>query len=153
MFDQILGLPAHPLMIHAAVIFIPLLALGSVVYGVVPRVRPSIAWAVVLLAIAAPVTAFVAKESGEAFLERMFAAGLPEGALGQRITEHESYAGPLVLSSFGLAVSSLLLVYSSRKLGKTTTAILTVVTVVLALAAGYYVARAGHSGATAAWAR
>ncbi|MFC4533459.1 hypothetical protein [Sphaerisporangium dianthi] len=153
MFDQILGLPAHPLIIHAAVILIPLLAVGSVVYGAVPRVRPSIGWAVVLLAIAAPAAAFAAKESGEAFFDGMFAGGLPEGALGARITEHQSYANPLLLSAVGLGVSSLLLVYSARKLGRITTVVLTVVTVLLALAAGFYVLRAGHTGATAVWAR
>jgi hypothetical protein len=151
MFDEILGLPAHPLIIHTAVIFIPLLVAGSLAYGVVPRVRPSLAWAVVLLAIAAPATAFAAKESGEAFEKRQFADGLPSGVLGQRIAEHESYANPLLLSAIGLGVSSLLLVYSSLKLGKAATMILSVVTVVLALVAGFYVLQAGHSGATAVW--
>ncbi|MCW2878523.1 MAG: hypothetical protein JWQ95_2623 [Sphaerisporangium sp.] len=152
MFDEILGLPAHPLIIHTAVIFIPLLVLGSVVYGVVPRVRPSLAWAVVLLAVAAPATAFAAKESGDALRQRLFAGGLPSGALQQRIDEHEGYANPLLLSAIGLGVSSLLLVYSSRKLGKAATAVLSAVTVVLALVTGFYVLQAGHSGATAVWA-
>ncbi|MEV7971263.1 hypothetical protein AB0O34_35510 [Sphaerisporangium sp. NPDC088356] len=151
MFDEILGLPAHPLIIHTAVIFIPLLALGSVVYGLVPRVRPSLSWAVVLLAIAAPATAFAAKESGEAFKEGRFGGGL-EGTLGQRINDHESYANPLLLSVIGLGVASLLLVYSSLKLGKVTTGVLSAVTVALALVAGYYVLMAGHTGATAVWA-
>ncbi|GGK87091.1 hypothetical protein Sme01_48320 [Sphaerisporangium melleum] len=153
MFDQIFGLPAHPLMIHAAVVFIPLLAVGSIAYGVVPRVRPRIAWAVVLLAIAAPAAAFAAKESGEAFFEAMFGGGLPEGPLAARVQEHEGYANPLVLSTFGLAVSSLLLVYSSRRWGRVTTAVLAVLTVLLALTAAFYVLRAGHTGATAVWAR
>ncbi|MEU8271429.1 hypothetical protein AB0B89_30255 [Sphaerisporangium sp. NPDC049002] len=152
MFDEILGLPAHPLIIHTAVIFIPLLALGSVVYGLVPRVRPSLSWAMVLLAVAAPVSAFAAKESGEAFKAGRFAGGLPEGALGRRINDHESYAGPLLLSVIGLGVAALLLVYSSLKLGKVTTGVLSAVTVVLALVAGYYVLMAGHTGATAVWA-
>ncbi|GAA3833299.1 hypothetical protein GCM10022226_63320 [Sphaerisporangium flaviroseum] len=151
MFDEFFGLPAHPLIVHSAVIFIPLLALGSVVYGVVPRVRPSLRWAVILLAIAAPATAFAAKQSGEAFEARMFADGLPEGATGQRIMEHSSFANPLVLSALGLGVASLLLVYSSLKLGRVTTGLLSAVTVVLALLAGFYVLRAGHTGAIAVW--
>ncbi|WP_405147630.1 hypothetical protein OG589_08315 [Sphaerisporangium sp. NBC_01403] len=150
MFDEILGLPAHPLIIHTAVIFIPLLALGSVVYGLAPRVRPSLSWPVVLLALAAPASAFAAKESGEAFKQGRFAGA--EGALGQRINDHESYADPLLLSVIGLGVATLLLVYSSRKLGKVTTGVLSAVTVVLALVAGYYVLMAGHTGATAVWA-
>ncbi|MEV6980189.1 DUF2231 domain-containing protein [Sphaerisporangium sp. NPDC051017] len=151
MFDEVLGLPAHPLIIHTAVIFIPLLAVGSVVYGVVPRWRPVLGWAVVVLAVAAPVTAFAARESGEAFQARLFSGGAPQGPLAQRLEEHESFALPLLLSSIGLGVVSLLLVYSAARFGKTTTTVLAVVTVPLALVAGFYVLRAGHTGATAAW--
>lgn len=153
MFDEILGLPAHPLIIHTAVILIPLLAVGSVVYGVVPRFRPFLSWAVVLLALAAPATAFAAKESGEAFEHRLFPDGLPTGEVGQRINEHSGYANPVFLTAVGLGVAALLLVYSSRRLGKVTTWALSAVTLVLAVAAGYYVFQAGHSGATAVWAQ
>ncbi|MDH2427400.1 DUF2231 domain-containing protein [Sphaerisporangium sp. TRM90804] len=151
MFEQILGLPAHPLIVHAAVIFIPLLAVGSVVYGLVPRVRPRLGWAVTLLALAAPAAAFAAEQSGEAFKAHTFAGGLPEGELGMRIAEHEGYAGPLLYSTIGLGASALALVYSSLRLGKVTTTLLTVVTVVLALVAGFYAVRSGHSGAVAVW--
>ena len=76
MFDQINGLPVHALVIHAAVVFVPLLALGAVVYGLIPRWRPRIGWAVLLLAILAPATAFVAKESGEELRYRLLQQGL-----------------------------------------------------------------------------
>ena len=45
MFDQINGLPVHVLVLHAAVVFVPLLALGAVVYALVPRWRPRMGWA------------------------------------------------------------------------------------------------------------
>ncbi|MFC4585098.1 DUF2231 domain-containing protein [Sphaerisporangium corydalis] len=153
MFDEILGLPAHPLIIHAAVIFIPLLALGSIVYGVVPRVRPRLSWAVVLLAIVAPVSAFAARASGQAFADRQFGGTFPKSTFGQRVSDHQSYATPLLLSVIGLGVAALLLVYSSLKLGKVTTGVLSAVTVVLALVAGFYVLQAGHTGAIAVWAK
>jgi len=38
-FEQLLGLPAHPLLLHATVVFVPLLALGTIAYAVVPRLR------------------------------------------------------------------------------------------------------------------
>ena len=53
MFDRISGLPAHPLIVHAAVVLVPLLALGAIVYAVVPPLRKHFRWAVGLLAIAA----------------------------------------------------------------------------------------------------
>ena len=64
MFDQFNGLPVHALVLHAAVVFIPLLALGAVVYAVVPRWRSRTGWAALLLALVAPVCAFVTRESG-----------------------------------------------------------------------------------------
>ncbi|GAA1504513.1 hypothetical protein GCM10009677_40870 [Sphaerisporangium rubeum] len=151
MFDQIFGLPAHPLIVHTAVIFIPLLAVGSVVFGVVPRLRPRLGWAVVLLAVVSPIAAFVAKESGEALFERNFGGQAPDSPAGAALDEHMSYANPLLLSALGLGVAALLLVYSSLRLGKTVTAILTVVTVVLAVVAAYYTVRSGHTGAIAVW--
>ena len=46
MFDQINGLPVHALVLHAAVVFVPLLALGAIVYALIARWRPRIGWAV-----------------------------------------------------------------------------------------------------------
>ena len=42
MFDQINGLPVHVLVLHAAVVFVPLLALGAIVYALVGPWRPKI---------------------------------------------------------------------------------------------------------------
>src|SRR3712207_2115532 len=36
-FDQFNGMPVHVLLVHAAVVFVPLLVLAAVVYAVVPR--------------------------------------------------------------------------------------------------------------------
>jgi hypothetical protein len=44
MFRAFMGLPLHPLAVHAAVIFVPLLALGSAGYAVLPRVRRRLGW-------------------------------------------------------------------------------------------------------------
>ncbi|MFC6084803.1 hypothetical protein [Sphaerisporangium aureirubrum] len=151
MFEDVFGLPAHPLIVHTAVIFIPLLAVGAVVFGVVPRVRPQLGWAVALLSVVAPIAAFAAKASGEAFIDRNFGGEVPEGPLGAKLDEHMSYANPLLYSTIALGVSTLLLVYSSLRLGKVATAILTVITVVLAVAAGFYAVRSGHTGAVAVW--
>ncbi|GAA3238083.1 DUF2231 domain-containing protein [Nonomuraea helvata] len=158
MFDQILGLPAHSLMIHFAVVLTPLLVATAVGYALVPRWRTYAAWAVVLLSLAAPVTVFAAKESGERLKEARFATA--DGELGGRISTHESFANPLLLSVLGLAASALLLVYATRpardsvgrdRFGRPTTLALSAVTLVLAGAAGYYVFRAGDSGARAVW--
>ncbi|MEK8104897.1 hypothetical protein NKG94_06190 [Micromonospora sp. M12] len=74
MFEEFMGLPAHPLVLHLAVVFVPLLALLTVGYALVPPIRPHTRWVLALLALGAPVAALLARLSGDAFLERMRAA-------------------------------------------------------------------------------
>ncbi len=70
MFEEIAGLPMHPLAVHAAVVFVPLLALAALAYGLVPKLRRKVGWVAVLLALVAPASAVVARLSGDAFLQR-----------------------------------------------------------------------------------
>lgn len=165
MFDEVFGLPAHPLLVHAAVVLTPLCALAAVVYAVLPRLHGRLAWAVVGLAVVTPPAVFAARQSGEAFKERLFAGGLPEGEFGRRILDHEGLAVPLLLSSLGLTVAVLLLVAVTARAGRgagggrgggtaaltAATAALRVLVVAAALAALWYVVRIGHSGAEAVW--
>ncbi|MFF5212055.1 hypothetical protein [Streptosporangium sp. NPDC000396] len=151
MFDEILGLPAHPLIVHAAVIFAPLLAVLAAVYGLAPRTRAALGWAVTTLAVIAPVTVLAARQSGEALKDGRFAS--VDGQLGQRLADHQSFAVPLLLSTLALGAVSLGLVYVSRgdRFGRPVGTAVSALTVVLALVAGYYALRAGHTGATAVW--
>lgn len=162
MFDRVFGLPAHPLIVHAAVVVTPLLAVLVIVYAALPllglpRLRPRLDWAVVLSALAAPVCVFAAKQSGEAFSDQLF-----QGSVPALVAEHERLATPLLLLTAALAVAALLLIHLTRRRGPGTgsatgpvtrlaTVAVAAVAVVLALAVGYYVVRIGHSGATAVW--
>ncbi|GIH22942.1 hypothetical protein Aph01nite_12520 [Acrocarpospora phusangensis] len=146
MFDEFLGLPAHPLIVHAAVVFAPLLAALSIAYALVPRLRPRLDWAVALLAVVTPITVFAAKQSGESFKTRLFQDQTPDP-----VAAHESFALPLLISAIALGVLSLLLVYAANRSTRQSTIILGALTVVAAAVVGYYVARSGHSGATAVW--
>ncbi|GAA0381881.1 hypothetical protein Acor_52890 [Acrocarpospora corrugata] len=146
MFDEILGLPLHPLVVHAAVVFCPLLAALSAAYALVPRLRPRLDWAVALLAVAAPIAVFAARQSGEAFKTRLFQDQTPEP-----VATHESFALPLLIAAIALGVLALLLVYAANRSTRQSAVILGALTVIAAVAVGYYVVRAGHSGATAVW--
>lgn len=153
MFDQVNGLPVHALVLHAAVVFIPLLALAAIVYALVARWRPRIGWAVVLLAIVAPVTAFVSKESGEKLYDRLVAQGL-QGRGKEIIEDHSAFATVTFWLTVGLAVLTLvvaLLTLRGNRLPRAADLGLGLVMVVLAAATGYYVFRTGDSGATAVW--
>ncbi|MEU8383637.1 hypothetical protein [Streptosporangium sp. NPDC048865] len=151
MFDEILGLPLHPLIVHAAVVLTPLLAVLAAVYALAPRTRPVLTWAVVGLAPVVPVSVLAARQSGEALEEGRFAS--IEGKLGERIAEHASFGTPMLLVAFALGLVAAALVYVTRggRFGRTAELAVSALTVVLAVVSLYYVVRTGHSGAVAVW--
>ena len=154
MFDQINGLPVHVLVLHAAVVFVPLLALGAIVYALVGPWRAKIGWAVLLLGIVAPVCTFVAKESGEKLYDRLLAQGL-KGKGKEILDDHMHFGSNPFFGTFGLGVVSIVTVALTRReknsLPKVAQWVLSAAMVVLAVIAGYYVYRTGDSGAKAVW--
>jgi hypothetical protein len=154
-FDQINGMPVHVLVVHAAVVFVPLLALAAIVYAVVPRWRSKVGWAAVLLAIAAPAAAGVAKLSGDELRTRLVANGM-KGAPLEAIDDHMGFGTLTLYYSLGLGIVTLIMVFltlraSARPLPRAASLGLTVIMVVLAAISGYYVFRTGDSGAQAVW--
>ncbi len=155
MFDQIGGLPVHVLVLHAAVVLIPLLALGALVYAVVPRWRSRIGWAVLLLAIVAPACAFVTRESGLKFYNRVVGRGV--SAKGRELLDqHMSLGTRTMWFSIALGAVTLVMVVATLRLPRTSLprivdVALAVITVALAAISGYYVFRTGDSGAHVVW--
>jgi uncharacterized membrane protein len=153
-FDQINGLPVHALVLHAAVIFVPLLAAGAIAYAVIPRFRPRLGWAVALLAIAAPASTFVAKESGEELYDRLLAQGL-KGRGAEILSDHMGFGTRTFWFSLALGVVSLIMVFATGRktssLPRAADIALAVVMIGLAAVSGYYVFKTGDSGATAVW--
>ncbi|MFI5889471.1 DUF2231 domain-containing protein [Actinoplanes sp. NPDC051513] len=152
MFDQINGLPVHALVLHAAVIFVPLLALGAIVYALVGPWRAKIGWAVLLLGIIAPISTFVAKESGEKLYDRLVGLGLKGN--GKEILDDHMHFGTMTFwFSLSLGVVSIVAVILTRRgsVPKVVEWVLAAAMVVLAVFSGYYVFRTGDSGATAVW--
>lgn len=155
MFDEFMGTPMHPLLVHAAVVFVPLLVLAALVYALVPRLRARIGWAAALLAVAAPVSAFLAMQSGEAFERRLVEKGF-QGEILVQIQKHAEYGDRTFWFSLALAVATglLLVTTGSRRLSGLPSWIrplLSAVVVVLAVVAAGYVYLAGDSGAKAVW--
>ena len=155
MFDQIGGLPVHVLVLHAAVVFIPLLALGAIVYGVIAPWRARIGWAVLLLGIIAPACAFVARESGLKFYDRVVKQGVsPKGR--ELLDEHMHFGTMTMWFTIALGVVTLVMTIATlrrpnKRLPRVPDVVLTVVMVALAAISGYYVFRTGDSGAHAVW--
>jgi uncharacterized membrane protein len=142
LFDTVGGLPVHPLVIHFAVVLVPLAALGLIVAVVNTAFRRRFALALVgLLAVSVPL-AFVAKESGESLSERV---GITE--------RHESLGEVFPLWVATLATVALAWYLISRRTGLT--ALRRIVGgVVIALSVGVTALTflVGHSGAEATWA-
>jgi uncharacterized membrane protein len=146
-FEGILGLPLHPLAVHAAVIFVPLLVVASLVYALVPSWRSRVGWAVVGLAVLAPITTVVARQSGQAFAGRLT---LPvEGDLA----DHQSYGTFTMWITIALGVLALALVWVRRAAAGRAwlTGALTVLVVAAAVAAGVYVILTGDLGSRIVW--
>ncbi|MFC4148524.1 DUF2231 domain-containing protein [Micromonospora mangrovi] len=156
MFREVNGLPGHILVIHAAVVLVPLLALLSVAYGVLPRWRTRFGWAVAALSVLTPIVAWVSTESGEALEEALEKRGYPPEGL-QKIHEHSEYGETLLWLVVGLAVASLVLLAVTsghervRRLPTWLPWALTAVVAVLAVFALVYVYLTGDSGAKMVW--
>jgi hypothetical protein len=69
--DQILGLPAHPLLVHVPVVLVPLATIGAVLVAVRASWRRSLAVVVAVLAVGGAVGVLLATQSGEALEERV----------------------------------------------------------------------------------
>jgi hypothetical protein len=155
-FRQFMGLPLHPLAVHAAVVLIPLLALGSAGYAVLPRSRPRLGWVVWLLAVVTPITAIVARESGEN-LQHVLTEKHYSTTVLHQVAKHAGYADTLQLLSLGLGVATILLllhVRAKRGAFLPRWASPPLVGVVLALSGLnlIYAYLAGDSGARVVWA-
>jgi uncharacterized membrane protein len=64
---EIAGLPLHPLVVHAAVVFGPLGALAALGYVAMPRWRDRLRWPMVVLAVVATGSIVVAYVTGLSF--------------------------------------------------------------------------------------
>jgi hypothetical protein len=106
-FARILGLPAHPLLVHAAVVLVPLLALGGIAYAVVPFLRGYLRWPVGLLAPVAPAAIVSALLSGEEFRK---SKNLAAPVIQAKIGKHADLGIMAMWLAIGLGVVVLVLV-------------------------------------------
>src|SRR6056297_972534 len=139
------GLPLHPLIVHAPVVLIPLVAAGLVVLLVRPSLRPTLAPIVAVLAVGAAVTAWGAVWSGEELGEAL--------GRGDELESHESWGELARTFAVIVALGVVAFAATDRFLPQrpTITRVLGVVTTGVAIAAVGVVGVAGHAGATLAW--
>jgi uncharacterized membrane protein len=141
-FDLVLGLPLHPLVVHAAVVLIPLVAIAAIAAALKPGISHKYGAVIIGLAVVGQLSSFVAKLSGEAFEER----------LGIDIERHAALGDTAPLTSLPLLVLIVLLYRIDKQRRKSKVRnLIAALTVIAAIFAAGYIAVTGHSGAEAVW--
>jgi hypothetical protein len=153
MFNDIFGIPAHPLWVHGPVVFVPLLALFAAAFALVPRLRPKVDWIVVALSVLAPVLALCAKISGD-----RFAASRYHGRIPLPVQHHRSFGTGTFWWTLALGIAAIVMAWLTRRAIATDVApglliAVRVVTLILAAIALYFMVRAGDTGAANVWGR
>ena len=150
--ETLFGLPAHPLMVHAPVVFMPLALLLALVYLLRPSSRGGSGLLLLATALVTFVTSMAAKLSGEAFDE----------ALNEQFTidrsHHQDLGDQTVLFVFIFLVVSLLAVGMGRvqarrgnaggNAGAAAGTVASVLVVLAGVLATVWMIRTGHAGAT-----
>lgn len=146
--DDILGIPLHPLVVHAVVVFVPLAVLGTIVFAVVPRWRRAYGWLVVAASLVALVTVPLATRTGRRLRDDLELGG----PVLDIIQDHEQMGDRVIWAvapMFVLNVVAMLLVRAGRP-----TKVVTVVAAlssIAAIVALILVVLTGHLGSKAVW--
>lgn len=157
MFERFGDLPLHVLVIHAAVVVLPASALVAIVFALVPKWRWLLRWPTLLLGLGSLAIAFVARESGEAFV-----AAIPEL---EKIVELHEERGKLLfwfcLIFLAVAIAAFLLLggpsqLASGKGAKATKSkplelVVSAAVVVIGVLVIWQTIRTGDAGAKAVW--
>ena len=139
MFDTVLGLPVHALVVHGVVVLLPLMAVITAVVACIPRWRVHAAWPVVVVDAGLVGMTLVARQSGEALQERLG---------GQVAMQHAELGRNLVWFAIALFLASLVVALVRRSEKAALGASLAVVAGVFAL---WWTIRVGHTGSEAVW--
>jgi hypothetical protein len=138
-FDTVLGLPIHALVVHGVVVLLPLMAVITAVVAFVPRWRAAAAWPVVVIDAGMVAMTFVARQSGQALQAR----------LGGRIAqEHAAIGRNLIWFALAMFLASLVVAVMRRSQRATMGAVLALVAGVFVI---WWTVRVGHTGADALW--
>ena len=146
---SILGLPLHPLVVHAVVILLPLGALGALALVVRPRLRAAYGWLTVGVTAAGAGAAVVAFFSGRALAAELGLAGTA------RLARHEAFGTWVPWPALALLASLAVLVWASGP-GRDRPGLVRgsgAATVLTSMASLVLVVLAGHAGASAVWGR
>ena len=144
-FDTVFGLPTHALVVHAAVVLIPLSALGAVLMVLRASFSRRFGSLIVVVAGSGALSAIVAKQSGLALAERV---GTPQ--------QHAELGEVMPFIAGGLFVLLLVFWLFDRGIPANRSRpgwliALGILVMLASMVAVYWTVRVGHTGATAVW--
>mgnify|MGYP006276676127 CR=1 FL=1 len=147
--NSLFGLPAHPFIVHAAVVLVPLAAFGVVVIAASSTMRRKYSGLVVLLAAMGAAAGGLASGSGEELLRHV---DLTDAAMAHaRMGESGAVAGFAVFAAAAVVFGLQWLTKGGHRLGRTTINLVLVLAVVTVTVATVQMARVGHTGAVSVW--
>jgi len=162
MFEEIGGLPAHPLLVHIPVVLIPLAAIGVLAIVIRPKLMPSFGWVVAGLSFVGFLGTLLAANSGEAYEEKLEGTGQTISSTLEDHAEMGDTAQAFGAIFFALVLAWVLFAWWRRRSGdekvtakvkqpKLIGIVLAVLVVVGGVAASASVTLTGHSGAKSVW--
>lgn len=137
---SISGLPVHALVVHFAVVILPLAATALIALIYIPKLKGQYSFITTAGIVLGSAAVLVAKQSGEALAEKI---GTP--------VKHADWASLLTYSAFILMVLTLIWYRSSKGRKSRTVTPLGHVTVLAAIAVLGLTFLTGHTGAQAVW--
>jgi len=145
LFGSVAGLPLHPLVIHAAIVLIPLAAISALVMSYLPSFSRRYGKVTLVIALVAQLSLFLAKVTGEAFEEILDKDVGNHAELGE-------IAPFITLPMVALTYLRWRLDRSGATVGSAWARRLTSIALVVAsLASITIVVLVGHSGAESVW--
>jgi hypothetical protein len=144
-FGMLAGLPLHPLLVHSAVVLVPLVAIGALVMSYLPSFSRRHGKLILIVALVAQASVFLAKLSGQAFSE----------ILNKEVEKHAELGeiAPLVTIPM---VALIYLRWRMDRAGSTTGSVvirrlISVALVIASLVSLVVIFLVGHSGASSVW--
>lgn len=148
--EELFGLPAHPLVVHAAVVLVPLAAIATLVCAAVPRARRHYAPVALGVALLATLAVGLAQGSGEALEERVDETELVEAHTeqGERVLP---WAIGVTVVAAAVAAGPALERRRPQLPARRFTAAVVALAVITGAGASWTIVDVGHSGAKATW--
>lgn len=146
--DEIAGIPLHPLLVHAVVVFIPLAALGSIAVALFPRWRKPYGPLVLAVSAVALILVPFTTDSGENLRDSLQLGG----PVLEKVEEHQAMGERIiwaVVPMFVLHLAMLLMTRAGRPSREVT--IVAWLATIAAVAATVLVVLTGHLGSQAVW--